>query len=146
MAWQYSRTTKCDRARHRLFAGSVLRLPLSDLKQMSRQPAASASVSRTLAIAEREHILEVLKQTDGLIGGSHGAASRLGLPRTTLVYKMRKLGIQARRLHRTRSGHPAGDGLDGTGCAPSGASKEPVPGRLSEIEGGHEEKARLSCS
>jgi formate hydrogenlyase transcriptional activator len=88
---------------------SVLRLPLSDLKQMTRQP--SASSSRTLADAEREHILEVLKQTDGLIGGLHGAASRLGLPRTTLVYKMRKLGIEARRSHRSRSIHSAGDGL-----------------------------------
>lgn len=90
---------------------SVLRLPLSDLKQMTRQPAASESASRTLADAEREYILEVLKQTDGLIGGMNGAASRLGLPRTTLVYKMRKLGIQAHRSHRTRSGHPADDGL-----------------------------------
>jgi formate hydrogenlyase transcriptional activator len=79
---------------------SVLRLPLTDLKEMTKQPAASASVCRTLADAEREHILDVLKETDGLIGGMHGAASRLGLPRTTLVYKMRKLGIEARRSHR----------------------------------------------
>jgi len=88
---------------------SVLRLPLTDLKQMTKGPAASASACRTLADAEREHILEVLKQTDGLIGGLHGAASRLGLPRTTLVYKMRKLGIEARRTHRSRSVQPAGD-------------------------------------
>ncbi len=88
---------------------SVLRLPLADLKEMTKQP--SASVARTLADADREHILEVLKQTDGLIGGVNGAASRLGLPRTTLVYKMRKLGIEARRSHRSRSIHPAGDGL-----------------------------------
>jgi formate hydrogenlyase transcriptional activator len=91
--------------------GSVLRLPLTDLKLMTKQPSAPASASRTLADAEREHILEVLRQTDGLIGGLHGAASRLGLPRTTLVYKMRKLGIEARRSHRSRSIHPAGDGL-----------------------------------
>src|SRR5271166_2050468 len=80
---------------------SVLRLPLADLKLMTKQPSAAAS--RTLADAEREHILDVLKQTDGLIGGMQGAASRLGLPRTTLVYKMRKLGIEARRSHRSRS-------------------------------------------
>ena len=90
---------------------SVLRLPLTDLRLMTKQPSAPASASRTLADAEREHILEVLRQTDGLIGGLHGAASRLGLPRTTLVYKMRKLGIEARRSHRSRSIHPAGDGL-----------------------------------
>ena len=88
---------------------SVLRLPLTDLKQMTKQP--SVSGSRTLADAEREHILDVLKQTDGLIGGMHGAASRLGLPRTTLVYKMRKLGIEARRSHRARPVQPVCDEL-----------------------------------
>ena len=77
---------------------SVLRLPLMNLKQITKQP--SAAVSRTLADAEREHILDVLKQTDWLIGGRDGAATRLGLPRTTLVYKMRRLGIEARRGHR----------------------------------------------
>jgi formate hydrogenlyase transcriptional activator len=79
----------------------VLRPRLSELKQMTKQPTAAAA--RTLAEAEREHILDVLKQTDGLIGGLQGAAARLGLPRTTLVYKMRKLGIEARRAHRVRS-------------------------------------------
>ena len=74
---------------------SVLYLPLKDLKQMTKQPSDAAA--RTLADAEREHILETLKQTDGLIGGQAGAANRLGLPRTTLVYKMRKLGIETRR-------------------------------------------------
>jgi formate hydrogenlyase transcriptional activator len=82
---------------------SVLRLPLADLKQMTRQPSPVAA--RTLADAEREHILDVLKETEGLIGGMNGAAARLGLPRTTLVYKMRKLGIEARRSHRVRSTH-----------------------------------------
>jgi formate hydrogenlyase transcriptional activator len=74
--------------------GSVLRLPL-DLKRTVKQ--ASESASRTLADADREHILETLKQTDWLIGGQDGAANRLGLPRTTLIYKMRKLGIETRR-------------------------------------------------
>ncbi len=89
-----------------LSPGPVLRPTLPELKHMTRQPSATAS--RTLAEAEREHILGVLKQTDGLIGGLQGAAARLGLPRTTLVYKMRKLGIEARRSHRVRSaGHEA---------------------------------------
>ena len=74
--------------------GSVLRLPL-DLRQAVKQ--SSESISRTLADADREHILETLKQTDWLIGGQDGAANRLGLPRTTLIYKMRKLGIEIRR-------------------------------------------------
>jgi hypothetical protein len=42
-------------------------------------------------------------QTDWLIGGQDGAANRLGLPRTTLVYKMRKLGIETRRPLKARS-------------------------------------------
>ena len=79
--------------------GSVLRLPL-DLKQTVKQN--SGSVSRTLADADREHILETLEQTDWLIGGQDGAANRLGLPRTTLIYKMRKLGIETRRSPRVR--------------------------------------------
>jgi formate hydrogenlyase transcriptional activator len=81
--------------------GPVLRPTLPELKHMTKQPSATAA--RTLAEAEREHILDVLKQTDWLIGGLNGAAARLGLPRTTLVYKMRKLGIEARRSHRPRS-------------------------------------------
>ncbi len=80
---------------------SVLRPALTELKQMTKQRSAAAT--RTLAEAEREHILEVLKQTDWLIGGRDGAATRLGLPRTTLVYKMRKLGIETRRSSRVRS-------------------------------------------
>ena len=79
--------------------GPVLRLPL-DLNQTVKPRSESAS--RTLADADREHILETLKQTDWLIGGQGGAANRLGLPRTTLIYKMRKLGIEIRRSSRAR--------------------------------------------
>jgi formate hydrogenlyase transcriptional activator len=88
--------------------GSVLRLPL-DLKQMVKQD--SESVSRTLADADRDHILETLKQTNWLIGGQEGAANRLGLPRTTLIYKMRKLGIETRRSSRVRPIRPLVDAL-----------------------------------
>ncbi len=81
--------------------GSVLRLPL-DLKPAVKHSSetvkqSSESASRTLADADRMHILETLRQTNWLIGGQDGAASRLGLPRTTLIYKMRKLGIETRR-------------------------------------------------
>ena len=79
--------------------GSVLRLPL-DLKQTVKQSPESAA--RTLADANREHILETLEQANWLIGGQEGAANRLGLPRTTLIYKMRKLGIETRRSLRAR--------------------------------------------
>ncbi len=78
--------------------GSVLRLPL-DLNQRMTQTVngSSESAARTLADAEREHIRETLTQTGWMIGGRGGAADRLGLPRTTLIYKMRKLGIETRR-------------------------------------------------
>ena len=74
--------------------GSVLRQPL-DLMTTVKQ--SSENASSTLADANREHILETLNQTNWLIGGQDGAANRLGLPRTTLIYKMRKLGIETRR-------------------------------------------------
>ena len=85
-----------------LSPGTALRPPLAELKHMTKQPSAAAA--RTLAEAERDHILEVLRQTGWLIGGRDGAAVRLGLPRTSLIYKMRKLGIerQTRRPYGTR--------------------------------------------
>ena len=49
--------------------------------------------AQTLAEAEREHILKTLRETDWVIGGSEGAAARLAVRRTTLLYKMRRLGI-----------------------------------------------------
>jgi formate hydrogenlyase transcriptional activator len=49
----------------------------------------------TLEEAERSHILHALRQTEGIVGGPNGAAARLGLPRTTLLSKMRRLGISA---------------------------------------------------
>lgn len=77
-----------------LSPGTVLRLALTDLRPVGRRGAAIAT--RTLAAAERDHILEVLEQTNWVIGGQHGAAVRLGLPRTSLLHRMRKLGIEAR--------------------------------------------------
>ncbi|MCU1259347.1 MAG: transcriptional regulator, NifA subfamily, Fis Family [Bryobacterales bacterium] len=57
----------------------------------SKSPELSAPV--TLDEAERSHILETLLRTEGVVGGRKGAAARLGLPRTTLIAKMRRLGI-----------------------------------------------------
>jgi formate hydrogenlyase transcriptional activator len=47
----------------------------------------------TMEEAERSHILQTLQQTGGAVGGPNGAAVRLGLPRTTLIAKMDRLGI-----------------------------------------------------
>jgi formate hydrogenlyase transcriptional activator len=47
----------------------------------------------TLAEAEREHILGALRETGWVVAGPKGAAARLGMKRSTLQEKMRKLGI-----------------------------------------------------
>jgi formate hydrogenlyase transcriptional activator len=78
-----------------LSSGPELRLPFGELKQMTRRDAPSAN--RTLADAERHHITETLRQVGWVVGGRHGAAARLGLARTTLLYRMRKLGIVEQR-------------------------------------------------
>jgi hypothetical protein len=49
--------------------------------------------ARTLVDAERTHITATLRQTNWVVGGRRGAAAILGLPRTTLMARMRKLGI-----------------------------------------------------
>ncbi len=65
------------------------------LSNVSCAPKVSAPV--TLEEAERSHILQVLQQTDGVVGGRAGAAAHLGLPRTTLIAKMKRLGIDSAR-------------------------------------------------
>jgi formate hydrogenlyase transcriptional activator len=47
----------------------------------------------TLEQVERSHILKVLEETDGVLGGKNGAAERLGIRRTTLIYRLRRMGI-----------------------------------------------------
>jgi formate hydrogenlyase transcriptional activator len=54
--------------------------------------------ARSLADAERKHILQALRETDWVIGGPHGAAAQLEVRRTTLLYKMRRLGISRPQL------------------------------------------------
>ena len=75
-------------------AGRVLRPSLAELKSFARQT--ESLPSRTLAEAERAHILDVLHRTKWVISGSEGAAAKLGMARTTLIYRMRKLGIGRR--------------------------------------------------
>ena len=73
-----------------LSQGPDLHVPLGELKA----PATSAHNGvATLEAAEREHIQRVLRETNWVIGGSSGAATRLGMKRTTLQSKIRKLGI-----------------------------------------------------
>jgi formate hydrogenlyase transcriptional activator len=77
-----------------LSRGPKLEIPLSELKQQRRADAAAAPSSpSTLEQAEREHILRALREANWIIGGPVGAAFKLGMKRTTLQSKMRKLGI-----------------------------------------------------
>jgi formate hydrogenlyase transcriptional activator len=73
-----------------LSPGSELRAPVEDL-DWSKQIAHPQP--ETLARVEFGHILKALKECGWVVGGSMGAARRLGLKRTTLIGKMRKMGI-----------------------------------------------------
>jgi formate hydrogenlyase transcriptional activator len=73
-----------------LSSGPVLHLPVPYLSRTARN---TAPKMRTLAEAEREHILQALQENDWVIGGRDGASAQLGVKRTTLLDKMRRLGI-----------------------------------------------------
>ena len=75
-----------------LSPGTSLQVPLSDL-QLSAQPSDPSVAAVTLADAEREHILSALEETGWVLGGPKGAAARLGMKRSTLQWKMKRLGI-----------------------------------------------------
>ncbi|MGE0407014.1 MAG: sigma 54-interacting transcriptional regulator, partial [Candidatus Korobacteraceae bacterium] len=90
-----------------LTQGSVLKAPLSELREVPRDvengngftlPLPSSSASPTLEAAERDHIVRVLREVGGVVGGPKGAAARLGLKRTTLISKMQRLGISSRGI------------------------------------------------
>lgn len=76
-----------------LTRGPVLRAPLGELTELSTEPAPEEN---TLEASERVHILQALREAGGAIGGPGGAAERLGLKRTTLNSKIKKLGIERR--------------------------------------------------
>jgi PAS domain S-box-containing protein len=78
-----------------LSQGSVLASPLCELQPM-RAIAEQKSVDETLEATERQHILRALRESHGQIGGPRGAAMRLGLKRTTLQSKLKRLGINPR--------------------------------------------------
>jgi formate hydrogenlyase transcriptional activator len=70
--------------------GTVFQPATNQLQTRKGQLPRSA---KTLEDATREHILETLAETKGVVGGKHGAAARLGVARTTLLSKMQRLGI-----------------------------------------------------
>ena len=90
-----------------LSPGKVLQLSLAELKASAVEPTAAdqgdLSNTTTLKDAQRHHILQALAETNWVIGGPKGAASRLGMQRTTLRAMMQRLGIARVQTENTTS-------------------------------------------
>jgi formate hydrogenlyase transcriptional activator len=71
--------------------GPVFQPPLSELKFQNHSVP---KTSKTLEDATRDHIVQTLEETKWVVGGKYGAAARLGIARTTLLSKMRRLGLE----------------------------------------------------
>jgi formate hydrogenlyase transcriptional activator len=76
-----------------LSPGPALHVSLGELNAPATPPEQRVGTAVTLADAEREHVLNVLRETNWVIGGADGAAARLGLPRSTFYRIMKKLGL-----------------------------------------------------
>lgn len=98
----------------------LVRLPELVHQTPSTMPAANC----TLAEMERAHITETLERANWVVGGRQGAAAKLGLPRTTLIARMRKLGI-------ARSLQPPASWID---ARPAGA------------DSGHNQREAFACA
>ncbi len=83
-----------------LSPGSVLSPPLGELK---RSPETMSSSAVTLEDVERDHIRKTLDQTHWVVAGPNGAAARLGIKRSTLYFRMQKLGISRVSKNHTSS-------------------------------------------
>ena len=86
-----------------LSRGAVLNVPLTELivadavdlrASETPHPSPPSFGDRSLEVTEREHILRVLREANGLVAGPRGAAARLGMKRTTLLSRMRRMGIR----------------------------------------------------
>jgi DNA-binding NtrC family response regulator len=80
-----------------LSANGVLRPVVPEVSPVVRRAATVSPQSQTLDDVMRASILDALRATNGVLGGPHGAAVRLGLKRTTLAARMEKLGIDRPR-------------------------------------------------
>ena len=122
-----------------LSPGKVLRAPLSELKECLA-PLAGAGIC-TLEEAEREHVLRALRESNGVIGGCNGAAARLGMKRTTLAYRIRKLRIPvpSRMMHR---GLPADAGQSPSVAGPPSTFED---GRIELAGNGFGDVSFICC-
>ena len=90
-----------------LSGGSELRSPLTEL---NRSLEAESLGAITLEEAERDHIRKTLEYTKWVVAGPNGAAARLGMKRSTLYFRMQKLGI-SRSNHDSLSTQQRNDGV-----------------------------------
>jgi formate hydrogenlyase transcriptional activator len=74
-----------------LSTGPSLRVPLAEI--LTGSGIGTASEGNALDQVARERIVRALRESNWVIGGARGAAARLGVKRTSLAYKMQKLGI-----------------------------------------------------
>jgi formate hydrogenlyase transcriptional activator len=74
--------------------GTALQVPIGELSNNGR----NAPVAGTREANERDEIVRVLKITDGRVAGADGAAARMDIKRTTLISRMKKLGIDPRKV------------------------------------------------
>ena len=96
-----------------LSSGPTLKVPVAELQPRTMTvPASEDASSRStrrrpvrsiLAEVDRNEIIQALKEADGRVGGANGAASRLGLKRTTFITRMKKLGTAAPPIGRCPS-------------------------------------------
>jgi formate hydrogenlyase transcriptional activator len=80
---------------------TVLRAPISELEPCNDYSQHAVEISG-LAEVERDHIIRTLESSNWVIGGRNGAATRLGMKRTSLIYRMQKLGVSRPLLRSSR--------------------------------------------
>src|ERR1700728_1640247 len=74
--------------------GTALQAPISELTNNGR----TTPVAGTREANERDEMVRILKMTNGRVAGADGAAARMGLKRTTLIARMKRLGVDPRRV------------------------------------------------
>jgi formate hydrogenlyase transcriptional activator len=77
-----------------LTRGPALQVPIGELDKSG----ATSDGQAARQASEREEIVRILRETNGRVSGPEGAAARMGLKRTTLISRMKKLGIDSRRI------------------------------------------------
>jgi formate hydrogenlyase transcriptional activator len=73
----------------------IVRIVRETISEMSE--GVSSRAAREYDERQREEIVRVLGETKGRVGGAEGAAARLGINRTTLLSRMKRLGIDAKQ-------------------------------------------------